>query len=485
MRWLQLLCVCAAAAAASTHAAPQAAEARLQLRVRHQPQSEPQSERPADKRRFFVEGSKEALGEALASLRGRVDVRSVKAVVSGDAEPLVRASVFGSAADVAKVAQAARQRHHQRGHGKTTVHNSHLQVIEDASDEAAIVAKDREEVAVCLDQTEGYLDLVEAQELDAYTDSAFFDCFRPYDQVFAFFDLLAEQNADIVTKLPNVSVTYEGRSIAAYRISSPNPSVAPKKALYTQSLIHAREWQGGSSTFFTMAALIDDLRAGTERAQWIFDRFDWYFVPIVNIDGYIYSWEVDRMWRTNRDMVDENGSYVPGVDLNRNFPPEDYFNLNPDDVDEETHPGDYPLSEPSTAGLFDFILGIDQMTGIVDMHTFGALVLRPFSNQKDPPPEPYGTMMQTLGDGVRDALSTTPDVQYQSETGGYLYEAFGCFDDGMFMTYNYTVPAITIEVEGEDFVVPQSSIRPVGANIYLGLSRFAEEAFNYSIALQG
>jgi len=71
-------------------------------------------------------------------------------------------------------------------------------------------------------------------------------------------------------------------------------------------------------------------------------------------------------------------------------------------------------------------------------------------------------------------------VQYESETGAYLYKAYGCFDDGMFLQFNLTVPALTIEVEGGDFVSAQSSIRPVGENIHLGLRQFAHEALEYS-----
>ncbi|KAF4320922.1 hypothetical protein JM18_005604 [Phytophthora kernoviae] len=310
--------------------------------------------------------------------------------------------------------------------------------------------------------------------------SPFFECFRPSHEVFDFLDELTEQNPEFMTKYENVSISYEGRSIPAFKIStSKDGEEMEKKTLYTQALIHAREWQAGAATFFTMASMLDDLRAGKAEATDLFAKFDWYFVPIVNIDGYQYTWEVDRMWRTSRHLVERHGQHW-GVDLNRNWPPEEYFNLDPSDVDAETYPGEYPLSEPSTAGLFDFITSLDGLSGLVDMHTFGGVVLRPFSNQAGGGAEPFGSRMKALGESVRKALSTQPDVQYISETGAFLYKAYGCFDDGMFLHYNLTVPTLTIEVEGDDFVSPQSSIRPVGRNIYLGLRQFAHEALTYS-----
>jgi hypothetical protein len=30
------------------------------------------------------------------------------------------------------------------------------------------------------------------------------------------------------------------------------------------------------------------------------DNFEWTIIPIVNADGYAYTWSTDRMWRKNR-----------------------------------------------------------------------------------------------------------------------------------------------------------------------------------------
>ncbi|GMF45300.1 unnamed protein product [Phytophthora fragariaefolia] len=436
---------------------------------------------------------------ALRTSRGHLDIRSIKAIGDGGqpvtAETRVSADVVGSEKDVEAFAAAGELHSSSEFHmgtrirGKVSTTSAPLKVVKHKEyNEAQVVAKDRGEVAACIKRTEGYLDKLKEAADDGssegvvYAESPFFECFRPSNEVFEFLDTLTEQNPQFITKYENVSVTYNGKPIPAFKISTTleqDAATSEKKTLYTQALIHAREWQAGAATFFTMASMLDDLRAGEEAATSMFSKFDWYFVPIVNIDGYQYTWEVDRMWRTNRHIVQLNGRDA-GVDLNRNWPPKEYFNLDPSEVDEETYPGEYPLSEPSTAGLFDFITNLDSLCGLVDMHTFGGQVLRPFSDQPGEGAEPFGSKMRALGDSVRKALSTQPDVQYQSETGSYLYKAYGCFDDGMYLQYNLTVPALTIEVEGDDFVAPQSTIRPVGRNIYLGLRQFANEALVYS-----
>ncbi|CAH0491952.1 unnamed protein product [Peronospora farinosa] len=452
----------------------------------------------ASRHRYTIESTKTAMDAALQTPHPHLDIRSIKVIQSSENQPVhgdtrVRADVVGFEKDVEAFAAAGPLQsitsihvgNHVQGKISTTL--SPMKVLKhEGYSENQVIAKDRGEVLACMEGTEGYLDDLKGKtgkESMLYTKNPFFDCFRPSHEVFDFLDTMTEQNPDFMTKYENVSITYEGRAIPAFKISTTakreEVMAMPKKTLYTQALIHAREWQAGAATFYTMASMLDELRAGDKAAINLFDSFDWYFVPIVNIDGYQYTWKVNRMWRTNRHLVHLNGQEV-GVDLNRNWPPEEYFNLDPSNVDQETYPGEYPLSEVSSAGLFDFIRTLDSLGGILDMHAFGGQVLRPFSNQPGSGDEPFGSKMRTLGNSVRNALSTHPNVQYTSETGANLYRAYGCFDDGMFLEFNYTVPALTIEVEGSDFISPQASIRSVGQNIHLGLRQFAQEAHEYT-----
>ncbi|DAZ93936.1 TPA: hypothetical protein N0F65_012882 [Lagenidium giganteum] len=479
------LLVCAVVAGVATTSASHGAH-----HHRHHPHRQPA------KQRFQVEAPKAAFDRAFHRVGKKdVDIWQMRAADNtqhhvfhqrqhkthdDNADLMVRADIYATPEAMARLSAELgdddavddrRHRPHHQQHGRT----HHVKQY----DEESLVARDRREVAECLARTKGYMD--EFDNLERHSDSKYFECFHPHDQVFEFLDALTEANPDLITKYDNVSMTYEGRSIPAYKISTGchSQDKEPKLALYTQALIHAREWQSGASTVYSMTRFIDDLKAEKPETTELFDTFDWYFVPIVNIDGYVYTWEKDRMWRTSRHIyTDEDGEEVPGIDLNRNFPPDQYFKVDPDDVDEETHPGEYPLSEPSTRGLFHFVKSIDRISGILDMHGYGGQVLRPFSDRPGEPAEPFGSQMRQLGAEIAKTLSQH-GTHYVSETGAWLYEAYGCFDDGMFSEYNFTVPAITIEVEGEDFVAPQKTIVPVGKNIYGGLYTFADECLAY------
>ena len=49
------------------------------------------------------------------------------------------------------------------------------------------------------------------------------------------------------------------------------------------------------------------------------DDYDWYIIPISNPDGYIYSHNIDRLWRKTRSPPPNGGLACAGVDPNRNF----------------------------------------------------------------------------------------------------------------------------------------------------------------------
>lgn len=50
----------------------------------------------------------------------------------------------------------------------------------------------------------------------------------------------------------------------------------------------------------------------------ILTGLDWVIVPVVNIDGYVHSHNVDRFWRKTRSLNPENPDCI-GTDPNRNF----------------------------------------------------------------------------------------------------------------------------------------------------------------------
>lgn len=79
--------------------------------------------------------------------------------------------------------------------------------------------------------------------------------------------------------------SFEGRPINGIKISYKSGN----KAVFIESNIHAREWITSS----TITYVIDQLLASRIPAvRDIAENLDWYIIPVLNVDGFVYSHEV-------------------------------------------------------------------------------------------------------------------------------------------------------------------------------------------------
>jgi len=124
------------------------------------------------------------------------------------------------------------------------------------------------------------------------------------------------------------------------RISNGRPN-AP--ALWIDGGIHAREWISPAAVTY----IIDYLVENSENLE-----VDYYILPVINPDGYEYTFMSDRLWRKNRRKVGRSG--CSGVDLNRNFGYRWGGKGSSTDVCRETFSGSGPFSEPETAAIRNF-----------------------------------------------------------------------------------------------------------------------------------
>ncbi|XP_063831078.1 uncharacterized protein LOC135080360 [Ostrinia nubilalis] len=120
---------------------------------------------------------------------------------------------------------------------------------------------------------------------------------------------LSKQNPTEV-KMFSIGKTYENRNIYAVRIILRGSKRRSK--VIVEGGIHAREW---ISPAFVTYMMYEILYAPSKKNKELLDiamTYEWYFVPVLNPDGYEYSHTEDRLWRKNRER-----GY--GVDINRNF----------------------------------------------------------------------------------------------------------------------------------------------------------------------
>jgi len=101
-------------------------------------------------------------------------------------------------------------------------------------------------------------------------------------------------------------------------------------------------------------------------------RVDWYFMPLLNPDGYEYSRQHDRMWRKNRAPV--AGSACRGVDLNRNWDVAGYGVGADTDPCTDTYGGEGPGTQPEVLAASKNILARrDRIRVSLSVHSYGSI----------------------------------------------------------------------------------------------------------------
>jgi Zinc carboxypeptidase/Carboxypeptidase activation peptide len=137
-----------------------------------------------------------------------------------------------------------------------------------------------------------------------------FEQYLEFGEMLTFTRQLAEDYPNLV-KRDVIGYSIEGREIFGMRVSS-GADFGKKPIIFIDSGVHAREWVGPQSTLYLLNQLVTNESVSRE----LLDKVDWVFVPNVNPDGYVHSFNEDRLWRKNRRFVNES---CTGIDLNRNF----------------------------------------------------------------------------------------------------------------------------------------------------------------------
>ncbi|MBN2893218.1 MAG: immune inhibitor A [Bacteroidales bacterium] len=173
--------------------------------------------------------------------------------------------------------------------------------------------------------------------------------------------------------------THNDSIIYWVRISD-NPMIDEEEPeiLYT-ALHHAREPLLMMHLIYYMWYLLENYDSDP-KVQYMVDNFEQYFVPVVNIDGYMYNQQTDPngggMFRKNRL---DNGDGTFGVDINRNYPYQwgyDDDGSSPYTYDE-TYRGASAGSEPEIQAMMEFVESHEFIIAN-NHHTYSNLMLYPY-----------------------------------------------------------------------------------------------------------
>lgn len=284
------------------------------------------------------------------------------------------------------------------------------------------------------------------QRAEAQRPTDWFADYHDFESIHARLAWLATEYPDLVA-LSVIGSSIEGRPILALEIGGHGEDAVP---MLINGAQHAREWISAITPICVAERLITGHKTDARLRAFV-DGTKLWVVPVVNPDGYQYTWSSDRYWRKNRR--DDHG-----VDLNRNFSVAFGGEGSSANKRAQDYRGTHPFSEPESAAL-RHLARRESITVHIDFHAYGQLLLHPWAHTKTPSPE--RDRFAAIGDRMASAMFAAHGQRYEIRSGADLYPASGTMSDWMYGEGQAL--SFTIELRpnrGPGFVLPPEEIRP-------------------------
>ncbi|VDM44471.1 unnamed protein product [Toxocara canis] len=171
------------------------------------------------------------------------------------------------------------------------------------------------------------------------------------------------------TQIIHIGKSFEKRNLTVIKIGDGNSKAM---AAFLNGGIHGREWLTVATTVY----IINELTENADRYRHILDKMDIYVMPVLNPDGYSYTWTTNRMWRKTRSGP-HNGCY--GVDLNRNWDFKWLASGSSSFSCSFVYAGPSAFSEPESRYLAEFLSANNEtIRAYFDIHAYGEFMMFPY-----------------------------------------------------------------------------------------------------------
>jgi len=277
----------------------------------------------------------------------------------------------------------------------------------------------------------------------------------------------------------DVGSTYQNRQVKGIRISG-TPG-AKRPAVVMVCGVHAREWASPATCVYFIDYLLTSYGQDADATKLV-DTFEWHIMPVINADGYVYTWSDPnnpnvRFWRKTR--TPNQGSQCVGVDPNRNW---DFdfgnFGSSPDPC-SDIYCGPSAFSEPCMKNLADYIQALHNggttIESYIDLHAYSQFWMQPWSYSKQT--APHSTQQTKCGKAVADAFYAVDQKYYKTgPISTTIYQVSGSSVDWTYgklgIKYSY---AAELRDQGQyGFLMPTSEIVPQGKEFVAGMKAMAE-----------
>lgn len=324
-------------------------------------------------------------------------------------------------------------------------------------------------------------ELVLSQDSNVHTTAEmFFKDYRDLNAINNWLDLLEATYPQLVS-LEVIGQSFEGRDMRAIHIHGRETGIDKKTVVITSGL-HAREWISVTSSLYTIYQLISKYKDGPESS--LLDDLDFLFIPVMNPDGYAYTWEHDRLWRKNRQ--DTGVPICKGIDLDHSFNYQ--WQASTGTPCSESYAGAYPHEGLEAKHFAEYINKTAQSGhkyyGYLDWHSYSQTILYPYAYSCDAEPRDEENLLE-LAYGLAKAIRWTSGKHFDvlpacEDRDGFSSGDYGEGSGGSALDFMYHMHAIwAFQIKLRDtgnygFLMPKKYIIPVAKEMYNSFKYFGD-----------
>ncbi|KAG9492030.1 hypothetical protein GDO78_000513 [Eleutherodactylus coqui] len=208
--------------------------------------------------------------------------------------------------------------------------------------------------------------------------ASYYEQYHSLEDIYFWMEQMVESHPDMLEKI-SIGNSFEKRPLYVLKMTGKEKNAT--NAIWIDCGIHAREWISPAFCLWFVGHAVQFYGADEYMTK-LLKYIDFYVLPVMNVDGYDYTWTTNRMWRKNRSKHANNKCH--GTDLNRNF---DAGWCGPGASTNpcfDTYCGPFPESEPEVAAVARFIRQHNStIKGYITMHSYSQMVLFPYSYTTD------------------------------------------------------------------------------------------------------
>ncbi|XP_063625628.1 uncharacterized protein LOC134797337 [Cydia splendana] len=283
---------------------------------------------------------------------------------------------------------------------------------------------------------------------------------------------------DMQNNYPSICTTgvigssIENRDLTVLKVSNSNVGNA---RVWIDAGIHAREWIAPAVNTYIINYIVKNF---DELPDSITNK-DWYFLPVMNPDGYEFSHTNSRMWRKNKAW---HGRECLGVDLNRNFSFGWGCKGSSNDPKSPFYHGPHPFSEPESRAVRDML----QSSGIkfkvyITLHSFGEVILFPFAYRDELCPD-YVRLLEGATVMSKAIYAASGNIYKVGISRDVMYGAAGTSCDWSYgeakIPFCYL---LELRSKKHKFRLPQIEIEETGKEILSAIMALMKFVDNYDL----